>query len=279
MRKLILALALVALLGMSIEAISIYLSFRFMSHNSVSILALTIVAGLITGGLGYASVVILGGKLSLRIAELLARLTRSRHVGEVLEEQRSTRKRITSVDFALFSPILVYILSVVLSWDIHNVHDQGIGAFRVVLDELNIFGKPPTMDSLTYSMQIIPAMIFLVAVAGAIPSVVLSYYRRFKITGVNSGPFHTSLLVTVIGLIVGFGTFLSTMGLVYSVFWAGKAPVYYHYVLPVMLGLSLQYGVGAYIGRERSERMVMAMLEKNSSARVVRGVVNVQEVA
>jgi hypothetical protein len=43
-----------------------------------------------------------------------------------------------------------------------------------------------------------------------------------------------------------------------------------------MMGLSLQYAIGTFMGRDKSEEMVKARLEAHSGERVLRGTVNIQ---
>lgn len=129
---------------------------------------------------------------------------------------------------------------------------------------------------MSYSIEMLLVMLVLVAIAGIVPSIVLPYFRKFKVTGVNSGPFHTDLLFTVVGFIVGLGALLTVLGLVYEVLWVGKGPSYYHYVVPVMLGLCVHYSIGASWGRDRAEIMVQRMLEVREGRRIVRGKVNIQ---
>jgi hypothetical protein len=104
----------------------------------------------------------------------------------------------------------------------------------------------------------------------------LPYFRKFKITGVNSGPFHTNFLFLVVGLIVGLGTLLTLVGFIYSVLWVGKGPIIYHYVFLALLGLSLHYTLGAFLGRDKSEDIIMTKLRTGSRKRVVQGTVIIQ---
>ena len=215
--------------------------------------------------------------ISLRLAEFMARVTRSRHVIEVIDEEpRTIGHRFVRQGFLLYMPALVFIISVTLDWDIHNLHDPQAGIFHPLLHALDTFSKPISMDPIVYSVDAIPAMIVLIAIAGVAPSMAVPYFRRFKVTGINSDPFHTNLLYTVIGLVVGLGALLTLVGLIYKILWVGKGPTYYHYVLLAMLGLSLHYTIGAFFGREKSENMVMTRLMASSGKRVVRGTVSIQ---
>lgn len=56
----------------------------------------------------------------------------------------------------------------------------------------------------------------------------------------------------------------------------GKGPYYYHFIIPAMLGLSVHYAIGAFLGRDRAEDMVKKMFEARSRERVVRGAVHIE---
>jgi hypothetical protein len=120
-------------------------------------------------------------------------------------------------------------------------------------------------------------MIILITITGSAPAAALPHFRRFKVTGVNSGSFHTNLLFTIVGFVVGLGAVLTLVGLIYEVSWVGKGPYYYHYIIPAMLGLSLHYSMGAFLGRDKSEEMIKSKLERHPGKRVIRGTVSIEE--
>jgi hypothetical protein len=254
-------------------------TFSLQLHASdalVVILAASSV-GLLTLALGYGSTVIIGGLASLKLAEFIAWITRSKHAVEVIDEEPKTlRYRIVQDTFMLYVPALVFVMSVILGWDIHNLHDPNT-IFHPLVHALDFFSKPTTVDPISYSVDVIPAMLILIAITGIVTSVTVPYLRQFKIIGVNNGPFHMYLVYTVMGFVVGLGTLLTLLGLIYGVFWAGNGPYYYHYVIPTMFGLSLHYAAGSFWGREKSEELVKARLEKSSSKRIVQGTVNIEE--
>lgn len=241
------------------------------------IVVLTSIGGFGALVLGYASVIILGGKISLQLTEFISRFDKSRHVIEVIDEKpRTIRHAVSRQDFILYMPALVFILSLFLAWDIHNVHPKQSSIFHPLLHALDIFSKPIGVSPTSYSADVIPAMLVLIAIAGIIPSMVLPYFRRFKITGVNSGPFHTNLLLIVMGLIVGLGSLLTLVGFIYRVLWVSKGPSYYYFTLLAMPGLSLHYAIGTFLGRDKAENMVMTQLRASSRKRIHRGTVIVQ---
>ncbi len=114
---------------------------------------------------------------------------------------------------------------------------------------------------MTYSVTFLPVAVLLVALAGLVPSIALPYFRKFKVTSVNSSPFHLALLSTFSTFVVGSSAVLTIFGLVYNALWAGKAPVYYHDFLLVMVGLSIHYSVGTWLGRDRAEAMISERLQ------------------
>ena len=244
--------------------------------ESYEILVVTAIGGLASFALGYVSVVVFGGRASLGLVEFMSRFTRAKHVVEFAEEKPLTfGGRIRKDVIVVALPALVFLLSIGLGWDIHNLHDPRTSFFHPILHTLDIFSKPLIGEPLFYSIEIVLVMIFLVAIAGIVPTLVLPYFRRFKITGINSGPFHTDLLMTLVGTIVGLGAVLTLIGVIFEALWVGQGPSYYHFVIPVMMGLSLQYAIGALAGRTKAEDMVGARLEAHAGKRVVKGTVTV----
>jgi hypothetical protein len=257
---------------------AVFSIFGFEFHGSglnlFYITLLLLLGGLGALVLGYGSVIILGGMVSLKLAEFIARVTRSRYVIEAIDEKSRTNDHgVFRRDFMFYRPALVFILAVAMAWDIHNLHDPRMSIFHLLLHELDVFPDYIDMGLLT---DIIPAMVALIAIAGATPSIVLPYFRRFKITGINSSPFHTGFLSTVLGFVAGLGALLTLIGFIYQVLWVEKGPYYYHYVLLAMLGLILHYTVGTFLGRDKAENMVITALTTSSGDRVIRGTVNIQ---
>lgn len=247
------------------------------SFEFYEIVTVTAIGGLVSLGLGYVSIVVFGGMASLRLVEFISRFTRAKHVVELADEKQPTLQgRISKQGIIIVMPILIFLLSVGLAWDIHNLHDPRTWIFHSILHALDVFSKPLIAEPVYYSIEIVLVMIVLVAIAGVIPSLVLPYFRRFKVTGVNSGPFHTDLLINLVGFVVGLSAILTLIGVVFEVMWVGQGPSYYHYVIPVMMGLSLQYTIGIFMGRDRSEDMVEDMLETHSGERVLKGTISIQ---
>jgi hypothetical protein len=246
------------------------------TYDALLIFGLTIIGGLGTMVLGYGSVIVFGGIVSLKLVEFVARITRSKHVVEATTAKPMTvRDRITREFLMLMLPLLVFVLAVTLAWDAHNLHSSSTSFLHPIVHALDIFAKPLSAEPVSYSFDLVLVMVVLIALVGIVPSLVLPYFRRFKVTGVNSGPFHTDLLLTFMGFVVGLGAVLTVIGLIYEVLWADKGPYYYHYIFPVMFGLSLNYSIGIFLGRERSENMVQARLDNHIGKRVMRGTVKI----
>lgn len=269
------------MLGMLIYVFAVVSTFSFGFYvsgvNPFMIFILISLGGLGALGLGYVSVVVLGGMISLRLNEFIARVSMCKQVVEVTAEspQNMARKWVLR-DFLVYMPAVIFGLALFLAWDIHNVHDPQAGVFHGLLHVLDIFSKPLTADPVMRPIEVVLAMIALIGVVGIAPSIAIPYFRKFKITGVNGGPFHTNLLLLVAGLVVGLGTVLTLVGFLYSVLWVGKGPIIYHYVLLALLGLSLHYTLGTYLAREKSEDMIMDKLRTHSGTRIVQGTIVIQ---
>jgi hypothetical protein len=281
-KKQLLLISLSFAAGAALYAFAVISTFgpELGTSGPLVIMALIAVGGLGVLGLGYASAVVIGGMISLKVADFIARFTRAKHVVEVVDEEPKTLiHRVTGGAFIFYVPVLVFIMSMTLGWDIHNLHDSRTSIFHPLLHSLDVFTTSTHITLVSYSVDIILPMIALIAIAGIAPSIALPYFRKFKITGVNSGPFHTDLLLTVVGFIVGLGAILTLLGLVYEVLWVGKGPYYYRYLIPAMLGFSLHYGIGAFLGRDKSENMIQAKVETSLGKRVIRGKVNIENMA
>jgi hypothetical protein len=120
-----------------------------------------------------------------------------------------------------------------------------------------------------------PLMILLVALAGLVPSIVLPFFRKFKVTSVNSAPFHRDLLFSTVGVFLGLGAVLSIVEVLYAMLVHGE-PRIYSYVLPTILGLSLHYSLGSYVGIEKAEGMIEKGLRTEPGQRVFQGTVTVR---
>ena len=221
--------------------------------------------GLIAVAFGYASIVILGGEYSLTIGGLIARVTKTRQLLESKEEKSiKLRQKLIEKSHLLYLPALLFFTSVALGWDIYSAdppHTTGTGKFNPILHSLNFLATPSRANAVLYSLRLTPALIAITVISGLIPSVALPYFRRFKVTGINAGPFHSSLLTAVVGSVVGLSIVQTLLGVFYQVFWTNQGPASYHYALIVLMGLSLHYAAGTYLGRDKAESIIMKKLE------------------
>ena len=243
--------------------------------DEFGIAGLTFIAGLFTIGLGYESIVLLGGIYSLGFAGFIARVTKSKQLIEIREKKSpKLLKTLIEKSHLVYLPALLFFTSVSLGWDIFtafpartsrgatslaNQTRSVIPLTGQILRSLNFFATPQRANAVLFSLRLTPALILITVISGLVPSIALPYFRRFRITGINAGPFHSSLLTAVIGSVVGLSIVLSLIGIFYK-FWAGGAPTSYHYALIVLVGLSLHYAAGTYIGRDKAESIVLRKL-------------------
>ncbi len=267
--------------------IAVFLTFKPRSSGSeygeIFAFILTLVGGLAIFGVGYASTIILGGKASLKLIEFISRFNGSKHALEIKEDDT---KHYGIMDYLslLFIPALVFLIALAVVLNIHYLDSTFNVSFQVVpsriiqdiLTELDIFLKPTSVGSLRYSIDIIPIMIFFVAIAGVVPSIVFPYLRKFKITSYNAVPFHKDILFGTVGSLFGITIILSLIDIIYGVL-TGTQPHYYSYVLPTMLGFGLHYSLGLYVARKKSEELVEKSLATESRKRVFRGKIIVQQ--
>lgn len=251
------------------------LTDRILRDESIELLLLTSIGGCAILGLGYLSSVFIGGKVSLTIMEFFSKITGSKQIIEETDNNSSLTFRFLKIDFSIFIPIILFITSMALDWDIHNVHSSETGIVNQLLAYLDIFSKPPSISAYAYSISTIPIMILLFAIIGIIPAIALPYFRKFKITSVNGGQFPSSLLFTFVGTISGLGVLFSLTGFFYNTLWVNKGPVYYHYILPALVGLSLHYSIGLFLGRKKSELLVSEALPNLKSERIIIGSIKI----
>ena len=233
--------------------------------DQVTIALLTSAAGLLVIGLGYGSIVLLGGICSLRIAGLFSKLTKTRQLLESKEEKSlKLRKNLIEKSHLVYLPLVLFFTSIAIGWDIYSIaltRTTAITAtrpsfLRLLLRSLNFFATPQRATGVLFSLRLTPGLIAITLISGLVPSIALPYFRRFKIIGINSGPFHSTILFTVLGSVVGFSIVISLLGIFYKVLYAG-APTSYHYALIVLIGFSLHYSAGTYIGRSKSESIIV----------------------
>ena len=245
---------------------------------------LTLIGGFVIFGLGYVFTVVFGGKASLGFIEFISRFNGSKHALEIKEEVKTQRRMLRNYGSLIYTPALILLIALAVALNIHYLNATFTVTFQSfpspiiqnVLVALDIFLKPTALGSLRYSIEIIPIMIFFVAIAGVIPSIVFPYLRRFKINSFNGVPFHKDILFSVIGTVFGLTIVLSLVNIIYGVL-IGTQPHYYSYVLPTLLGFSLHYFLGAYVGREKAEKMIEKKLRTERRKRVFQGKIIIQQ--
>lgn len=246
--------------------------------DPVEMVFISFLAGLVEVLIGYESMVLFGGRLSLGVAEFTAGRTGSKQVIEVRKEEPTELKhRLIREAYLAYVPLVVFIITVAIAWDVYNADSVHSGIFQRLFSPIDVFSRTIRVNVILYSIGVTPLILLFSFIAGIVPSIALPYFRRFKVTGVNSAPFHTWFLVTLIGVVAGISAILTLFGLFYEVLLLEKAPLYYHYILEVGAGFSLYYGVGSYLGLGRAEAMIMRALAKKSGGNVFLGSVSVTQ--
>ncbi len=232
----------------------------------------TSLAGLGAVVLGYAMILILGGSSSLSLISFIARRTKSKQVIEISKTIPASSKGAKILDRIhwLYIPGLIFIAAVGLGWDVHNVNGPASGFFQPVLRALDIFSRPPGGESpLVFSQHLIPALVILTATAGLVPALVLPYFDKIKVTGINSGPFHKSLLYIGVGAVAGLGVLFTLVGLFYRSLWLNREPLPYHFGLLSLLGFSIHFSLGTYLGRSRAEAKILNRVRGSQSGKLI----------
>jgi len=240
--------------------------------DPLAVALLTSVVGLLVVGLGYESIVLLGGICSLSIAGLISRLTKTKQVIRPKEEKSlQLGKALIEKSHLIYLPLVLFFTSMALGWDIYIVDPSTLrtvssrstttrpGMLQLLLHSLNFLATPQRASGVLFSLRLTPALIAITMISGLAPSIALPYFRRFKIIGINSGPFHSSVLTAVLGSVAGLSILVGLLGIFYKVLWAG-APTSYHYAVIVLIGFSLHYSAGTYIGRGKAESIILGRL-------------------
>jgi hypothetical protein len=258
---------IIGFVAYSVAAVSTF-SIPQLTHSRLDpfeIALYTSLAGLLVIGLGYVSIVFLGGMCSLSTAGLIGRLTKTKQVIRPKEEKTlQLRKALIEKSHLVYLPLVLFFTSITIGWDIYNAElartlSTKPGILRFVLHSLNFLATPQRATGVLFSLTLIPGLIVITVISGLAPSITLPYFRRFKIIGINSGPFHSTLLTAVIGPIIGLNILVSLLAIFYNVLWA-EAPTSYHYALIVLIGFSLHYSAGTYIGRGKAESIILRRL-------------------
>ena len=269
------------LVGVAFYAIAILTTFgRTLWEHSILgptfgpaiMIATTSLAGLGVIVLGYFMIIFLGGSSSWGVTRAVTRLTRSKQIVEISKEPTPSTKKAKLLDQAhwLYIPGLVFISTVGLGWDVYNGDGPKTGFFQPVLHALDIFSRPTAgVGPILFSRQLIPALIVLTVIGGFVPALVLPYFEKFKITGVNAGPFHTTLLFYEVGALAGLGVILTLVGLFYRSLWLNRAPLPYHFGILALLGFSIHFSLGMYLGQEKAEAKIMDRIHRSESGQLM----------
>ena len=251
----------------SVAAVSTF-SIPQLTHvglDPFAVAVFTSIVGLLVVGLGYGSIILLGGMCSLNIAGLIARLTKTKQVIRPKDEKfLHLGKALIAKSHLVYLPLVLFFTSIAIGWDIYSADPSRTastrpGVLRLVLHSLNFLATPQRASGVLFSLRLTPGLIVITMISGLVPSIALPYFRRFKIIGINSGPFHSTLLTAVLGSIIGVNILVSLLGIFYNFLWAG-APSSYHYALLVLIGFSLHYSAGTYIGRGKAESIIFRRL-------------------
>src|SRR5208283_6060006 len=175
------------------------------------------------------------------------------------EKSLKLRKALIEKSHLVYLPLVLFFTSIAIGWDIYSIIPARTTTaaptsttlpittrhtlLGVVLRSLNFFATPQRANAVLFSLRLTPGLIAITLISGLVPSIALPYFRRFKIVGINSGPFHSTVLTAVFGSVVGLSILVSLLGIFYKVLWAG-APTSYHYALIVLIGFSLHYSAG-----------------------------------
>ncbi len=248
-------------------------------HNSrfepIELVFICFLVGLVEVLVGYESIVVFGGRFSLGVAEFVSRLAGTRQVIEVRgEAPKELKHRLIRGLFLAYVPLIVFVILVAIAWDLYTADSVHSGILRPLFHQLDIFSRPPVgVNVILYSIEVMPYVVLFSALAGIVPSISIPYFRKFKVTGVNSGPFHTTFMIGIVGVVGGISALITLTGLFYEVLLLSKFPIYYHFILLFAAGISLYYGVGSYLGLERAEEMIRRELANKKGRNVVEGTV------
>jgi len=232
------------------------------------------VAGLGAIALGFVMIVVLGGSQSLSLCGFIAHMMHSKQIIEIAKPPRSSSAKAKLIHQAhwLYLPGLLFLATTGLGWDFYNADSPKTSFLQPAFHALDMLSKPPPGTSpILFSRHLIPALILLLVIAGLVPSLVLPYFDKFKITGINAGPFHTTLLFAAVGALAGLSAILTLVGLYYRSLWLNRAPLPFHFSILTLLGFSLHFSLGMYIGMGYAERKILAEVRRSKSGLLVLG--------
>jgi len=275
-------LPLAVALGLAVVffVVAVYSSFtilqiKYAKFDPDDLIFANMLAGLAEIFIGYQSMVIFGGNLSLNVAESLTGLTGSKQAIEVVsEDPKGLGQKLFLGAYLIYVPLLVFIVTVAIAWDVYTVDSTQSGVLAHLLGPIDIFSRPIGSSPILYSLHVLPVIMLFGFIAGIVPSISLPYFGGFRVTGVNSGPFHTTLLLYAIGFLAGLSVIFTLLGFLYKVLVLEKVPPYYHYLLVVEIGLALCFAVGSYLGLAVAQKRIRERLASKKGERVFQGTVS-----
>jgi hypothetical protein len=256
--------------GAGFFVLAVYSTFKMAqpSYARLDPVLLTIVsfvAGVVEILVGYVSIVGFGGKFSVGVARFAARTSGSKQVLEIIgENPNGLSHRLIGQAYLVYVPALVFLISVALSWDIFTLDTVHSGLAQPLFHLLDIFARNLKVNPVRFSLELVPILVLLTFAAGIVPSMVLPYFGKFRVTGVNSAPFHKGFLITTVAVAAGISAIFALSALFYETLFTSQEPLYYHYALLQMVGMSLYYAVGSSLGFEKAGASIMKTLETSN---------------
>jgi len=255
-----------AALGFAFFVLSVTTTFTsprlLFSFSPASLVAVNLASGSVALLLGYVSVVVVGGGASVSLASFLSRATRSKQVVEV--SRGPPRSSLLGSLYLAIPPAVCFVVATALAFDFFALDRSGVVSLPVIR-YLDIFARDIRTSPISRSLEVLPVLLLLATLAGLIPSTVLPYFGRLRITAVNSSPFHTGFLATMVGVVAGASVLFTLLGFFYKVLFSTGEPIYYHYSVLTLAGLALFYATGSYLGLERSERRLLQSIMSKGS--------------
>ena len=120
----------------------------------------TSIVGLLVIGLGYGSIIFLGGICSLSIAGLIGRLTKTKQVIRPKREKNlHLGKALIAKSHLVYLPLVLFFTSIALGWDIYSADPSRTasttpGMLRLVLHSLNFFATPQHASGVLFSLRL-----------------------------------------------------------------------------------------------------------------------------
>src|SRR5208283_5778118 len=168
----------------SVASVSTFTIPQLTKFSPFEIALLTSLAGLLVIGLGYVSIVLLGGLCSLGAAGLIGRLTKTKQVIRPKDEKLlQLRKILIEKSHLIYLPLVLFFTSIALGWDIYSADPSRIasakpGMLRFVLHSLNFLATPQRASGVLFSLRLTPALIAITLISGLVPAIALPYFRR-----------------------------------------------------------------------------------------------------